>query len=64
MAINEDAEPFATLAKTFSSYGEVDKDHFRPIVSYLERMSLPEGYVLWTQDDEPDGLSEPKNAGS
>lgn len=26
------------------------------MTSYLERMSLPEGFVLWKQDDEPDGL--------
>ncbi|KIP03684.1 hypothetical protein PHLGIDRAFT_110510 [Phlebiopsis gigantea 11061_1 CR5-6] len=56
MAVNEDAEPFATLVKTFASYGEVDRELFRPLAAYLERMALPEGYVLWTQDDEPDGL--------
>ena len=56
MAVNEDAEPFATVVKTFASYGEVDRELFRPLAGYLERMALPEGYVLWTQDDEPDGL--------
>ena len=56
MPLHENPEPFATLVKTFASYGVVDKDLFRPIVTYLERMSLPEGYVLWTQGDEPDGL--------
>lgn len=54
--MNENPEPFSTLIKTFSSYGVVDKDHFRPLMNCLERASLPEGYVLWTQGDDPDGL--------
>ena len=51
-----DAEPYSTLIKAFSSYGAVDREEFRPLVRYLERMSLPEGYVLWRQGDDPDGL--------
>jgi SulP family sulfate permease len=48
--------PFNTLVKAFSSYGEIDPDLFRPIEKYLELMSFPEGSVLWTQDEAPDGL--------
>lgn len=29
---------------------------FRPLVSYLKRISVPEGLVLWRQGDESDGL--------
>jgi len=50
------SEPQNTLAKAFSSYGELDSDLFQPIGKYLERLSVPEGYVLWKQDDPPDGL--------
>ena len=34
----------------------MDREEFRPLANYLERMSLPEGFVLWRQGDEPDGL--------
>lgn len=50
------AEPYNTLVKAFSSYGDVDVNLFRPLVSYLERMSVPAGYVVWKQDDPADGL--------
>ncbi|KAJ7119614.1 sulfate transporter family-domain-containing protein [Mycena epipterygia] len=50
------AEPYNTLVKAFSSYGDVDLQQFRPMLSYLQRMSLPEGFVLWRQDDPADGL--------
>lgn len=49
-------QPYNTLVKAFSSYGVVDREWFLPITSYLERMSIPEGSVLWKQDDAPDGL--------
>ncbi|KAJ7021466.1 sulfate transporter family-domain-containing protein [Mycena alexandri] len=50
------AEPYNTLVKAFSSYGDVDLEQFRPMLSYLERMSVPEGQVLWRQNDPADGL--------
>lgn len=50
------SEPLNTLIKVFSSYDNIDLDHFRPIENYLERRFLPEGYVLWKQNDQPDGL--------
>ncbi|KAJ7117895.1 sulfate transporter family-domain-containing protein [Mycena crocata] len=50
------AEPYNTLVKAFSSYGDVDLEQFRPMLSYLQRMSVPEGLVLWRQDDPADGL--------
>ncbi|TDL16311.1 sulfate anion transporter [Rickenella mellea] len=49
-------DPFMTLTKAFSSYGELDRELFRPLVSYLKRMSVPEGLVLWQYGDESDGL--------
>ena len=45
-----------TLIKAFSSYGSVDPDLFGPIVSYLQRLCVPTGHVLWTQYDLSDGL--------
>lgn len=50
------AEPFNTFVKAFSSYGDVDFQQFRPLLSYFQRMSLPEGFVLWEQGDDSDGL--------
>ncbi|KAF5375834.1 hypothetical protein D9615_008236 [Tricholomella constricta] len=50
------SEPHNTLMKAFGSYGDLDPDLFRPIERYLKRMSVPEGEVLWKQDDPPDGL--------
>ncbi|KAG5643844.1 hypothetical protein DXG03_009575 [Asterophora parasitica] len=49
-------EPQNTLVKAFSSYGDLDPDLFRPIEKYLDRICLPEGEVLWNQNDSPDGL--------
>ncbi|KAH9943577.1 sulfate transporter family-domain-containing protein [Amylocystis lapponica] len=49
-------EPFNTLVKAFSSYGPVDRQQYGPLIAYLERVSVPEGAVLWHQDDQPDGL--------
>ncbi|KAJ6491582.1 sulfate transporter family-domain-containing protein [Mycena vulgaris] len=50
------AEPYNTLVKAFSSYGDVDLEQFQPLLSYLQRMSVSEGMVLWRQDDPADGL--------
>ncbi|THG94962.1 hypothetical protein EW026_g6596, partial [Hermanssonia centrifuga] len=52
----DNPEPYLTLVRAFSSFGTVDRDEFQPLVAYLERMTLPEGFVLWRQDDAPNGL--------
>jgi len=49
-------EPINTLIKAFSSYGDVDAILFRPIDLYFERLSVPTGHILWTQNDLSDGL--------
>ncbi|KAF9466835.1 sulfate transporter family-domain-containing protein [Collybia nuda] len=49
-------EPYNTLVKAFSSYGELDPDLFRPIGQYLEKISFAVGSVLWEQDESPDGV--------
>ncbi|OCH91545.1 hypothetical protein OBBRIDRAFT_728492 [Obba rivulosa] len=54
--ITENFEPLNTLVKVFSSYGSIDRQRFQPLLSYLERISLPEGAVVWKQGDDPDGL--------
>jgi sulfate permease, SulP family len=51
-----DAEPFPTLVRAFSSFGDVDFNQFRPLLPYLQRMSVPKGFVLWRQGDPSDGL--------
>ncbi|KAJ7302360.1 sulfate transporter family-domain-containing protein [Mycena albidolilacea] len=50
------AEPYNTLVKAFASYSDVDLEQFRPMLSYLQRMSVPEGLTLWRQNDPADGL--------
>ncbi|CCL98492.1 uncharacterized protein FIBRA_00490 [Fibroporia radiculosa] len=52
----ETAEPYRTLVNAFSSYGPMDRQKFASLVSYLERVCLPAGAVLWHQGDDPDGL--------
>jgi SulP family sulfate permease len=49
-------EPLNTLAKAFSSYGNIDTLFFQPISNYLERISVAEGHVLWNSGDPADGL--------
>lgn len=49
-------EPYNTMAKAFSSYGDLEPELFRPMEKYLEQISMAEGSVLWAQDDPPDGL--------
>ncbi|CAK5278217.1 unnamed protein product [Mycena citricolor] len=50
------AEPYNTLMKAFSSYEDVSLEQLQPLLSYFERMSVPEGQVLWRQDDPADGI--------
>ncbi|KAI0065142.1 hypothetical protein BV25DRAFT_1799226 [Artomyces pyxidatus] len=54
--LSDTGEPYNTLVQAFSSYGELDPVIFRPIVTYLEHISLPEGLILWRQGDPSDGL--------
>nr|VWO99297.1 Fe(2+) transporter 3 [Ganoderma boninense] len=49
-------EPFNTLVRAFSPYEHIDRETYAPLIPYLHRMSVPEGTVLWTQDQPPDGL--------
>lgn len=56
LAFGEATEPYNTLVKAFSSYGDVDRERLRPLGPYLERCAVPEGLVLWRQDQNPDGL--------
>ncbi|KAF7986880.1 hypothetical protein HWV62_12628 [Athelia sp. TMB] len=56
MAADDTSEPYNTLVRAFSSYGDVTRDKIRPIIPYLERMSAPEGLVLFNQNEEADAL--------
>ena len=49
-------EPASTIAKAFSYDSEFDSEQFEPLVGYLERLTLPEGHVLFKQGDVPDAL--------
>uniref|UniRef100_A0A0W0FIS6 Putative vacuole protein n=1 Tax=Moniliophthora roreri TaxID=221103 RepID=A0A0W0FIS6_MONRR len=53
---NINPEPYNTLIKVFSSFGHANVEQFQAVIPYLQRLSIPEGYVLWKQDDPPDGL--------
>ncbi|KAG0696357.1 sulfate transporter family-domain-containing protein [Suillus ampliporus] len=50
------SEPYNTLLNAFSSYRDVDQNTFRQIAPYFERFTFPEGFVLWENNDTPDGL--------
>jgi len=56
LEFGDSAEPYNTLVKAFSSYGDLNFEQFRPLVKYLERISVPVDTVLWAQDDPSDGL--------
>ncbi|RPD58190.1 hypothetical protein L226DRAFT_466264 [Lentinus tigrinus ALCF2SS1-7] len=49
-------EPYNTMVRAFSPYEIIDRETYAPLIPYLTRMSVPEGAVLWVQDEPPDGL--------
>ncbi|KAG8935275.1 hypothetical protein FRC01_003025 [Tulasnella sp. 417] len=52
-----DAEPVNTMLKAFSSYAtDLDESFYSQLVPYLKQVVVPGGHVLFSQDDEPDGL--------
>jgi SulP family sulfate permease len=52
----DEEEPHNTLVKTLSSYGQLDGNQFRRLSPYFVRLPVPEGLVLFRQDDPSDGL--------
>ncbi|KAG1824746.1 sulfate transporter family-domain-containing protein [Suillus subaureus] len=50
------SEPYNTLLNAFSSYHDVDQSTFKQIAPYFERFTFPDGFVLWENNDTPDGL--------
>jgi sulfate permease, SulP family len=54
--IEEDTEPFKTVSRVFSSHGEASPEQLQILCGYLERVSIPEGHVLWRQGEPSDGL--------
>ncbi|KAG9045458.1 hypothetical protein FS837_006274 [Tulasnella sp. UAMH 9824] len=52
-----DTEPVNTMLKAFSSYAtDLDESFYSQLVPYLKQVVVPGGHVLFSQDDEPDGL--------
>ena len=52
-----DEEPFIALRKVFSTYpSTIDLRELYPLKSYLERLMVGPGHVLWRQGDASDGL--------
>ncbi|KAM6499690.1 Sulfate transporter family domain containing protein [Amanita muscaria] len=49
-------EPFVTLSKIFSTFGDLSYSELYPLKSYLERLVLAPGHSLWRQGEPPDGL--------
>ncbi|KAG8875939.1 hypothetical protein FRB97_004616 [Tulasnella sp. 331] len=50
-------EPVNTLLKAFSSLSrDLDESFLAQLVPYLKQMVIPEGHVLFRQDDAPDAL--------
>ena len=48
-------EPLNTLEQAFSPY-TTDRTMLEQLASYFEPVTVPEGYVLWKQDEPADGL--------
>ncbi|KIO23152.1 hypothetical protein M407DRAFT_215409 [Tulasnella calospora MUT 4182] len=52
-----DTEPVNTLLKAFSSYAtDLDESFYSQLVPYLKQVVVPGGHVLFSQDEESDGL--------
>ncbi|KAI0702395.1 sulfate transporter family-domain-containing protein [Cerioporus squamosus] len=49
-------EPYHTLVRAFSPYASIDRETYAPLIPYLTRMPVPEGTILWKQNEPPDGL--------
>ncbi|KAF8530074.1 sulfate transporter family-domain-containing protein [Hysterangium stoloniferum] len=49
-------EPFETLLRAFSSHGPLDPVVFSPLIPYFTRIVVPEGEVIWRQDEPSDAL--------
>ena len=52
----ESIEPYNTIVKAFSSSENNGRERLRLLVPYLERCAVPEGMVLWKQNENADGL--------
>jgi SulP family sulfate permease len=49
-------EPYNTLIKAFSSYGDLDQVFFQTISTYMERVTASTGTILWQQGEQSNGL--------
>ncbi|GJJ14251.1 hypothetical protein Clacol_008515 [Clathrus columnatus] len=47
---------FETLVKVFSSFGPIDPTLYRPLTPYFNRITAPEGEILWKQGEPSDAL--------
>jgi len=56
LANGDNSEPYNTLVKAFSSFGDFTSQQFHALAPYLERVSAPDSLVLWKQNDPSDGL--------
>lgn len=54
--VHNSSQPYSTLVQAFSPYGPIEHDQFQPLLTLLERISIPAGTILWRQNDPPDGL--------
>lgn len=54
--IHINPEPYNTLIKTFSSYGHIEPETMHTLSSYFQRQSLPQGFTLFSREDDPDGM--------
>ena len=53
---SESTEPYNTIVKAFSSSENNGRERLRLLVPYLKRCAVPEGMVLWEQNETADGL--------
>lgn len=56
-AQSPDTEPINTMLKAFSSYAtDLDEAFYGQLVPYFKQVVIPGGHVLFSQDEESDGL--------
>ncbi|KAF5382279.1 hypothetical protein D9757_008921 [Collybiopsis confluens] len=49
-------EPLKTSVRAFSSFGDIDYNQLGLLIPYLQRMSIPNDFILWRQGNISDGL--------
>ena len=56
LTFSDSTEPYNTIVKAFSSSENNGRERLRLLVPYLKHCAVPEGMVLWEQNETADRL--------